>query len=102
VNITVTKEWDDADNQDGIRPESVTVRLLANGEPVEIPAPEAPAPRAAGSRRPQVRRLWRVHRGHAFGGQQLDVHLRGPAQVQRRRGGRVLRRGGRCSRGLRG
>ena len=102
VNITVTKEWDDADNQDGIRPESVTVRLLANGEPVEIPAPEAPAPRAAGSRRPQVRRLWRVHRGHAFGGQQLDVYLRGPAQVQRRRGGRVLRRGGRCSRGLRG
>ena len=44
VNVTVTKEWDDADNQDGIRPESVTVRLLANGEPVEIPAPEAPAP----------------------------------------------------------
>lgn len=29
-NITVRKVWDDADNQDGIRPDSVTIRLLAN------------------------------------------------------------------------
>ena len=32
TSITVTKTWDDADNQDGKRPESITVRLLANGE----------------------------------------------------------------------
>jgi len=30
MNIEVTKIWDDADNQDGKRPESITVRLLAN------------------------------------------------------------------------
>ena len=29
---TVTKIWQDAGNQDGIRPESITVQLLANGE----------------------------------------------------------------------
>ena len=27
-----SKTWNDADNQDGKRPESITVRLLANGE----------------------------------------------------------------------
>ena len=32
IDIPVTKVWDDADNQDGVRPESVTVHLLANGE----------------------------------------------------------------------
>src|SRR5699024_8591710 len=32
TSINVVKAWDDADNQDGIRPESVTVKLLANGE----------------------------------------------------------------------
>ena len=31
IEITVTKTWDDADNQDGKRPESITVILLANG-----------------------------------------------------------------------
>ncbi|MBQ5318500.1 MAG: Cna B-type domain-containing protein [Oscillospiraceae bacterium] len=30
TSVTVTKEWDDADNQDGIRPGSVVVKLLAN------------------------------------------------------------------------
>ncbi len=29
--ITVTKEWDDADNRDGLRPQSVTVHVYANG-----------------------------------------------------------------------
>ena len=33
VSVTVTKEWDDEDDKDGIRPESVSVQLLANGEP---------------------------------------------------------------------
>ena len=37
---TVTKNWDDANNQDGIRPESIQVQLTANGEvsgdPVEL------------------------------------------------------------------
>ena len=32
TSITVTKTWDDADNQDGKRPESIIVNLLANGE----------------------------------------------------------------------
>jgi len=30
TSIKVTKAWDDADNQDGIRPDSVTVKLLAD------------------------------------------------------------------------
>ncbi|MBQ3090081.1 MAG: Cna B-type domain-containing protein [Oscillospiraceae bacterium] len=34
TEITVTKTWDDADNQDGKRPDSITVRLLADGEEV--------------------------------------------------------------------
>ncbi|MDY4041276.1 MAG: Cna B-type domain-containing protein, partial [Collinsella sp.] len=33
VSVPVSKAWADGDNQDGIRPDSVTVRLLANGEP---------------------------------------------------------------------
>lgn len=32
-DVTVNKVWDDADNQDGIRPDHITVQLLANGEP---------------------------------------------------------------------
>ena len=32
TELTVTKEWDDADNQDGIRPESITVTLYADGK----------------------------------------------------------------------
>ena len=32
TSVTVTKAWDDANDQDGIRPESITVKLLANGE----------------------------------------------------------------------
>ncbi|MCD7770168.1 MAG: Cna B-type domain-containing protein, partial [Oscillospiraceae bacterium] len=32
VDVTVTKEWDDAEDQDGIRPESITVALVKNGE----------------------------------------------------------------------
>ncbi len=35
TSLTVTKAWDDADNQDGIRPDSVTVELLQNGETVK-------------------------------------------------------------------
>lgn len=31
-SISVTKVWEDNDDQDGIRPDSVTVHLLANGE----------------------------------------------------------------------
>ncbi|MBR3113342.1 MAG: Cna B-type domain-containing protein, partial [Methanobrevibacter sp.] len=33
--INITKIWDDADNQDGIRPKNVTVELLADGEKVD-------------------------------------------------------------------
>ena len=32
TSITGTKTWDDADNQDGKRPESIIINLLANGE----------------------------------------------------------------------
>ena len=32
VNVSVTKAWEDADNQDGKRPTSVQVQLYANGE----------------------------------------------------------------------
>src|SRR5699024_11370743 len=35
IDITGTKVWEDDDNQDGIRPESITVNLLANGEKVD-------------------------------------------------------------------
>ena len=35
VDIPVTKIWDDKENQDGVRPGSVTVNLLANGEQVQ-------------------------------------------------------------------
>ena len=35
TSISGTKTWDDADNQDGKRPESITVNLLANGEVVQ-------------------------------------------------------------------
>ncbi|MBP1582289.1 MAG: Cna B-type domain-containing protein, partial [Oscillospiraceae bacterium] len=31
VSITVTKDWDDVDDQDGQRPSSVTIHLMANG-----------------------------------------------------------------------
>lgn len=33
TSVTVTKAWDDANDQDGIRPNSVQVQLYANGEP---------------------------------------------------------------------
>lgn len=33
VSVPVSKIWDDGDDQDGLRPGSVSVRLLANGEP---------------------------------------------------------------------
>ena len=35
VESTITKVWDDNNNQDGIRPASITVQLLANNTPVE-------------------------------------------------------------------
>ena len=35
INIPVEKVWDDNDNQDGIRPQSVTVKLLADGKDTE-------------------------------------------------------------------
>ncbi len=35
VSVEGTKTWVDGDNQDGIRPESITVNLLANGEIVQ-------------------------------------------------------------------
>ena len=35
TEISVTKKWVDSDNQDGLRPESITVQLLADGVVVE-------------------------------------------------------------------
>ena len=44
TEITVTKAWEDDDNRDGLRPDSVTVQLYADGEevgePVEVTAEE--------------------------------------------------------------
>ena len=37
TSITVNKVWVDNNNQDGIRPSSVTVTLNANGKPVGQP-----------------------------------------------------------------
>lgn len=34
-NYDIKKVWDDGNNRDGIRPESITVRLYADGEPTE-------------------------------------------------------------------
>ena len=34
IDIKATKNWDDANNQDGKRPKSITVNLLADGEKV--------------------------------------------------------------------
>lgn len=38
ASITVTKIWNDEDDRDGLRPESVTLSLLANGEQVNSAA----------------------------------------------------------------
>ena len=35
ISVVGQKTWDDADDQDGIRPKSITVKLLANGQEVE-------------------------------------------------------------------
>ena len=35
TDVTVTKVWDDADNQKGLRPESIVITLLANGKEYE-------------------------------------------------------------------
>ncbi len=35
VSVSVTKVWDDASNQDGVRPESIKVRLYADGEEID-------------------------------------------------------------------
>ena len=44
TKVTVTKNWEDNDDQDGMRPESITVQLTANGEnegdPVTLTADE--------------------------------------------------------------
>ena len=36
TEVAVKKIWDDADNKDGLRPEKITVRLLADGQEVAI------------------------------------------------------------------
>jgi len=36
ITLTGSKEWDDNNNQDGKRPESITIRLLADGEQQEV------------------------------------------------------------------
>src|SRR5699024_354864 len=35
TDIPVSKVWDDANNQDGLRPESITANLLADGTPID-------------------------------------------------------------------
>ena len=36
ISYTVSKSWDDSNNNDGLRPNSITVRLLANGQEKEV------------------------------------------------------------------
>ena len=36
INISINKTWDDDNNRDGLRPDSITVRLLADGEELMI------------------------------------------------------------------
>ena len=36
TEVSVKKVWDDAQNQDGLRPSTITVHLLANGEEVQV------------------------------------------------------------------
>ena len=36
TEVAVKKVWDDAENKDGLRPEKVTVRLLADGQEVAV------------------------------------------------------------------
>ena len=43
TKISGEKIWDDADNQDGKRPESITVNLFANGEKIDSKAVKADA-----------------------------------------------------------
>ena len=38
TSVSGTKAWNDGDNQDGIRPKSITVNLLANGEKIQSKA----------------------------------------------------------------
>ena len=44
VRISGTKVWDDADDQDGKRPESITIHVMANGKEVEDASFEAKKP----------------------------------------------------------
>ena len=36
TEVAVKKIWDDADNKEGLRPEKITVRLLADGQEVAV------------------------------------------------------------------
>ncbi len=36
-NVTVTKEWDDSENKDGIRPSQLSIQLYGNNEPIGEP-----------------------------------------------------------------
>jgi hypothetical protein len=36
INLTISKVWDDHDNQDAIRPENITVTLLADGKEYDV------------------------------------------------------------------
>ena len=36
IDLSGSKTWDDADDQDGKRPDSITIRLYANGEQVKV------------------------------------------------------------------
>ena len=40
TEITVTKEWDDGDDQDGIRPDDIELTLYANGDKYDAEQPE--------------------------------------------------------------
>ena len=43
VNVKATKNWDDANNQDGKRPTKITINLLADGQKVDSKEVQAAA-----------------------------------------------------------
>ncbi len=43
IEVNVSKDWSDANDQDGLRPEDVTIKLLADGEPTNETLTLSPA-----------------------------------------------------------
>ena len=58
IDIDGTKTWNDANDQDGIRPETITVNLLADGKVVRTITVAAPAAEAGETGEPAETNEW--------------------------------------------